>query len=271
MTMRSLARWIALLATFLILVPVADAKRGRKAGKIRKYDKSEKQVAGGTAWRVKTPNGPVYVWIPAGYDRETAGVVVYIHGYHTDVDGAWKHHNLPQQFRKSHQNAMFIVPEAPSSNDDRIYWNALGDLKRHVSRGGNIRLPDGPAIIIGHSGAFRTIAKWVDNRLLAEVILLDALYGRKEEFKQFIDSGKRAKHHKLIIIATDTVANAKAFARQFRYAVVRKNIPKSFDGFKKRERSAKLLYLRSQYSHSSIVTGGKVIPVVLRLTPLKLL
>ena len=261
--MQPAARWLALVALLLL---TARAEGGRK---IRKYEKSEESVAGGTAWRIKTAHGPVYVWIPQGYERESAGLVVYIHGYHTDVDGAWKRHKLPQQFKKSRQNAMFIVPEAPRSNDDRIYWSALGDLKKHVSRGGNIRLPDGPAIIIGHSGAFRTIAAWVDNRLLAEVILLDALYGKKAEFKKFIHSGKRAKHHKLIIVATDTIANAKAFARQFRYAAVRKNIPKSYDGFTKRERSSKLLYIRSQYGHSDLVTGGKVIPLLLRLTPLE--
>lgn len=269
MTMRALARWLPVLAVLLLLAPEATARPSRKAKKLRKYDKTEKTVAGGTAWRVKTAKGPVYVWIPKGYRRATAGLVVYIHGYHTSVDGAWKRHNLPQQFRKSRQNAMFIVPEAPQSNDDKVYWPALGDLKKHVSRGGNIRLPDGPTIIIGHSGAFRTIAQWVDNRLLAEVILLDALYGRKSEFKQFIHSGKRAKHHKLIIVATDTIDNAKAFAKQFRYAAVRKSIPKSYDGFSKREKRSKLLYLRSQYSHSSIVTGGKVIPLLLRLTPLE--
>ena len=34
------------------------------------------------------------------------------------------------------------------------------------------------------------------------------------------------------------------------------------------ERGAKLLYIRSQYEHMSIVTSGKVIPVLLHLTPL---
>ena len=39
--------------------------------------------------------------------------------------------------------------------------------------------------------------------------------------------------------------------------------------FKKREKSAKLLYVKSQYGHMQIVTSGKVIPMLLRLTPLK--
>jgi hypothetical protein len=186
------------------------------------------------------------------------------------ADQAWKSHRLPQQFRSSRQNAMFVVAEAPQSNQDAITWQALGDLKRAVRRGG-IRLPDGPSIVIGHSGAFRTIAKWLDNRLLAEVILLDALYGREADFEQFIDSGKRAGEHKLIIVAAGTVDNARAFARKFRYAAVREKIPDSYAKLSKREKRSKLLYLRSQYGHTEIVSGGKVIPLVLRLTPLPLL
>ena len=62
---------------------------------------------------------------------------------------------------------------------------------------------------------------------------------------------------------------ARAFARQFRYAAVREKIPKTYAGFTKREKSSKLLYLRSQYGHNALVTNGKVIPLLLRLTPLK--
>ena len=48
-------------------------------------------------------------------------------------------------------------------------------------------------------------------------------------------------------------------------------MPAADSGFTKRQRGAKLLYIRSQYEHMQIVTGGKVIPVLLRLTPLKAL
>jgi len=40
--------------------------------------------------------------------------VIYVHGYYTDADGAWSEHDLARQFKASHQNAMFIVPDAPS-------------------------------------------------------------------------------------------------------------------------------------------------------------
>jgi hypothetical protein len=260
---------VALLAAVLTGPALRPAEAGKKRS-AKRYDKTEKKVAGGTSWRIKSPKGAVYVWIPDNYERESAGMVVYIHGYGVDVDEAWKSHRLPQQFHTSRQNAMFIVPEAPQSNQEGVTWDALSDLKRAVRHAG-IRLPDGPSIVIGHSGAFRTIAKWLDNKLLAEVILLDALYARQAEFEQFIDSGKRAGNHKLIIVAAGTVGNARAFAKKFRYAAVRENIPDTYAKLSKREKRSKLLYLRSQYGHSDIVRGGKVIPLVLRLTPLKLL
>lgn len=229
--------------------------------------RTDKSVAGGTHWRIQSKNGPIHIWIPPGYDRNTAGTVIYVHGYHVNADEAWKRHKLAEQFRKSRQNAMFIVPEAPRSNDDRVYWDSLGELKKTVRRAG-MRLPDGPSIAVAHSGGFRTIAQWVDNRLLAQVILLDAMYGRKAAFDDFIHSGKRAQHHKLVIVASDTAEQSRDFAKQFRYAVIRDKIPESYEALSKREKRAKLLYIRSQYGHGAIVDGGKVLPFILRITPL---
>lgn len=230
--------------------------------------RTKKPVAGGTHWRIDSKSGPIHVWVPPGYDRSTAGTVIYVHGYYVNADEAWKEHKLAQQFRASRQNAIFIVPEAPKSNEDSVYWDSLVALKKTVLRAG-IRLPDGPTIALAHSGGFRTLAHWVDNRLLAQVILLDALYGRQKSFDEFIDSGKRAQHHKMVIVASDTEEESKAFAKKFRYAAVRDRIPSSYDDLTRREKRTKLLYIRSQYGHGAIIEGGKVLPLILRITPLK--
>lgn len=238
--------------------PVADDGR---------LEKKEDTVAGGTHWRIKTRAGAVHVWIPANYDRSSAGTVVYVHGYHTDADGAWRDYRLASQFRASKQNAMFIVPDAPSSNGEQVKWPALSDLRKAIARA-NIRLPDGPLIVMGHSGAFRTVMQWIDNRTVEQIILLDAMYGGEKAFDAYIDSGKRADQHKLIVIGSDTAQASKSFTKKYPFAIAREKLPSSLDGFKKRERSAKLLYVRSQYEHMTMVTGGKVIPLLLRLTPL---
>ena len=234
---------------------------------VRRLDKSEDRIEGGLHWRIKTEEGAVHVWVPGNYDRATAGTVVYVHGYYTDADGAWRDHRLARQFRVSRQNAIFIVPDAPAGNGEQVRWPALTDLRKAVTRA-NIRLPDGPTIVMGHSGAFRTVMKWVDHRLVQQVILLDALYGGEHAFDDFIASGNRADHHKLIVIGSDTAQASESFVKTYPFAVARETMPASSGGFSKREKRAKLLYVRSQYGHMQIVTSGKVIPVLLRLTPL---
>ena len=235
-----------------------------------KLDKKEDSVAGGRHWRVKTAAGAVHVWVPPDYDRATAGTVVYVHGYWTDADGAWRDYNLARQFRQSRQNALFIVPEAPANNEDSVKWPALKDLRRAMTRA-NIHLPDGPVVVIGHSGAFRTIMQWVDHRLVEQIILLDAMYAGESAFDEFIGKGKRADEHKLIVVGASTAQESQGFANKYKFAVAREKMPTSYSGFEKRERGAKLLYIRSQYEHMQIVTGGKVIPLLLRLTSLKAL
>lgn len=235
-----------------------------------RLEKKEDTVAGGTHWRIKTSAGAVHVWVPPNYDRATAGTVVYIHGYWTDADGAWREHSLARQFRASKQNALFIVPDAPSANEDTVKWPALKDLRKAIARA-NIKIPDGPTIVIGHSGAFRTIMQWVDHRAVEQIILLDAMYAGESAFDEFIKSGKRANQHKLIVVAAGTAQSSESFAKKYKFAVAREKMPSSYDGFTKRERGAKLLYVRSQFEHNAIVTSGKVIPLLLRLTALKAL
>lgn len=235
-----------------------------------RLDKVEDTVAGGRHFRIKTAQGAVHVWFPENYDRATAGTVVYVHGYWTDADGAWRDHGLARQFRASRQNAMFVVPDAPSNNDESVQWPALTDLRRAVSRA-NIKMPDGPVIVMGHSGAFRTVMQWVDHRLVEQIILLDAMYSGESAFDEFIKSGKRADDHKLIVVAASTAAESRSFANKYKFAVARERMPDSASGFSKREKSAKLLYIRSQFEHMQIVTSRKVIPMLLRLTKLKAL
>lgn len=235
-----------------------------------RLEKTEDTVAGGRHFRIKTAQGAVHVWFPENYDRETAGTVVYVHGYWTDADGAWRDYSLARQFRASRQNAMFVVPDAPSNNEESVHWPALSDLRKAVTRG-NIKMPDGPVVVMGHSGAFRTVMQWVDNRVVDQIILLDAMYAGESAFDEFIKSGKRADDHKLIVVAASTAQESKSFANKYKFAVAREKMPDSVGGFSKRERGAKLLYIRSQYEHMQIVTSKKVIPMLLRVTPLKAL
>jgi hypothetical protein len=276
----AVALGLALVASHAIADPHGDddtadddggKDTGKDSGKTTKkgrLEKTEDTVAGGTHWRIKTDAGAVHVWIPANYDRATAGTVVYVHGYYVDADQAWKDYDLAKQFRASKQNALFIVPDAPSGNDESVAWNALTDLRKAITKA-NIRMPDGPFILMGHSGAYRTVRKWVDHKVVAEVIMLDSMNGGEKEFYDFIGTGTRDNLHKLIVVGSDTADESSAFTKKYPFAVTRDDMPDTTAGFSKREKKAKLLYIKSQYGHMQIVTGGKCIPNLLRLTPLK--
>jgi hypothetical protein len=115
----------------------------------------------------------------------------------------------------------------------------------------------------------RTVMQWIDHRAVEQIILLDAMYAGQKAFDEFIASGKRADDHKLIVVGADTADSSSAFVNKYKFAVAREKMPEGIWGFTKRERRAKLLYIRSQYGHNQIVTNKKVIPTLLRITPLK--
>lgn len=194
-------------------------------------------------------------------------MVIYIHGYAVDADQAWSSFKLAEQFKKSRQNALFIVPEAPKNKEQKVAWPLLADLRKAI-RSCNLRIPDGSWVVIGHSAAYRTLREWVDYRSVAQMILLDALYSGQDEFQTFLENPRGKK---LILISTETSERSRSFIKKFPYAVRRKSVPDSFEDLSRNQKRAKLLYIKSQYSHHNMIASQKVIPLILRVSPLKLL
>lgn len=225
------------------------------------------EVAGGTHWRFALQDqGAVHVWRPKNYDPDTAGIVVYVHGYYTDVDTAWTDHELAKQFRDSRQNALFIVPEAPTKGGESVRWTSLGDLIRSVRRETKLVRPWGHIVVVAHSGAYRTVANWLDYKHLDHLVLLDALYGYTEEFEQWYEA--KGDRHKLIVVGGDTLRWTEPFVEQLGGGTTLDAIPDSYADIGKAARKSRLLYMRAQYDHMALVTNGKVIPLLLRLTRL---
>jgi hypothetical protein len=243
---------LLLLLLFATLVAAPAAAKDKAA-----------TVEGGKHWRLDTRRGPLHVWVPPGYDRATAGIVVHVHGYNTDVDDAWTRQRLARQFRLSGQNAMFLVPQSPKGNDDPVRWPSVEAMVSTV-RGAGIRVPRGAEVLVGHSGAFRSVAAWIGDRRVRQVILLDALYGMDDAFRDFVERGGR-----LVLVSQGTLARAQKFLRGVSGAVKRDRVPERFAELTKKERRARVLHLVSQYGHAAIMDTGKVLPVVLRLSPLR--
>ena len=199
---------------------------------------------------------------PAGYDRRTAGIVVYVHGYYVHVDEAWREHRLARQFAASRRNALFVAPEAPAGPDERSAWEQLRPKLTATLRRAGIEPPRGALIVAGHSAAYRTIVPWLGEPSLHNVILIDALYGNESDFRAWLDKSP-ANHMTLVVKGTAKWADP--FVQAIPDAVTVPDIPRQLT---RAERGARVLSLRSQYGHFELITEGKVLPVLLGRTPL---
>ena len=223
------------------------------------------RVAGGEHWRIETTKGPLHVWKPAGYDDRRAGIVVYVHGYYVDGDGAWEQHALARQFQASGRNALFVVPPAPSSSDEPVRSPNLRDLLRDTVARQGLRLPHGPLVVIGHSAAHRTIVPWLANPRIAQAIFLDAVYG--DETVAALREWVKHRRGRLILAAADTAPDTEKLVRALPETVRRREIPER-DVWSAAERHARVVYLLSQYPHLELVSSGKAIAPLLGLTSL---
>jgi hypothetical protein len=222
--------------------------------------------AGGSHMRLETNHGPVHLFRPSGFDRKTAGVVVYVHGYYTHIDEAWYEHHLADQFAASRRNALFIAPEAPSAPEEAPSWTTLRRLLTIVFRHARIKEPSGPLVVVGHSGAYRTLVPWLDEPSLHQLILIDALYGNEPDFLDWLG---REHVNRMTLVVKGTAKWADPFVKSLPYAVTLPRIPGAIGDLSRAERGAKLLCLKSQYGHFELITEGRVMPVLLGRTGLK--
>jgi hypothetical protein len=225
-------------------------------------------AAGGTHWRIVTSSGIIHVWRPRLYDKDKAGTVLYVHGYYNDVDRAWAEHRLAEQFRDSRLNALFIVPQAPASDDESVKWRDLRELLLSVLKNTKRKLPLGPVAALGFSGGFRTIVEWLNDGRVQQVILLDGLYYNEDQFASWLKTQRTRNGNKLVLVASETAPRADAFVKRFQNVAVH-SMPENAFELSRHDRAADILYLRTSVEHMSLVTEGKVIPLLLQLTPLR--
>lgn len=215
-------------------------------------------VEGGEHWRLETRNGPVHVWLPPGYDEDTAAIIVYAHGFEDTADSSWTKYGLAKQFAASKRNALFIAPSARSGGRDRFKWRSLGALIRTVRDKTGLRRPWGRVVAVGHSGAYRTLANWMEYPHLDRMILLDGLYAQQDDYARWLHRPR----NRFIMIASDTFKLSEPFQRRHKAAVL-DLVPERADEVPSHIRTAPFIYLRSQYTHMEIVTKGTTIPVLL--------
>lgn len=230
-------------------------------------------VAAGRAWDLTTASGPIHVWAPAGYHPDGAAVVLYVHGYDTDVDAAWRDHRLPEQFALTAVNAVYIAAEAPAGARQAVRWPALEDLLAEVFGAIDLPRPTGALIAIGHSGAYRTLLAWTAAPALDWIISLDATYGEVDAWRAWMAASPA---HHLIFVGDDTVAwteeLAAGLAEDLPGGVVTvDDLGELDDELGPARADARAIYLRTGGGHMPLVTAGRAIPRLVRLAPVELL
>jgi hypothetical protein len=221
--------------------------------------------AGGRHLRLGTARGAVHVWLPARDVPPNAGLVLYVHGYYTNVDQAFVDHQLAAQFRASGREAVFVAPEAPDWNGAAVAWPDLDALLREVAARTRLRLPSGPVVVSGHSGAIRTVLAWLDDPRVEEVVLLDGLYRGEDELAAWL-AGAPARR-RLLLVGQETGPRTEEWLRTLPPArtAILPRIPARLGA---RERRAAVVYARSQVEHMALVTQGRVLPLLLGATRL---
>jgi hypothetical protein len=225
-------------------------------------------VAAGRHVRIDGPRGPIHVWIPASYHAETGASIIYLHGYFDDADTAWTGHQLPQQFALSALNALFIVPEAPVAQKVPINYPDLGELLRIVEDATGATRGAALTVAVGHSGAFRTLQAWLDEPLLDQLVMIDAMYGDEDAIVGWVRASPR---HRLIFVGEDTLLATESVADKLPDLVTLDRVPPTYDTWPAAARTARAVYVRAQYLHMPLITDGIVLPSLLRLLPVELL
>ncbi len=209
--------------------------------------------------RFVTPRGAVHVWTPHGYDKDSARIVVYVHGYYVDVDHAWREHMLAAQFERSGLNAVFVACAAPSGPSDPITFTSLETLLAAVGkRVGD--LPDGDVIVVAHSGAHWVLRSWLGRDRIDSIVLLDAIYGEIPQLRKWLDV---SDEHRLVDVAELTRPWADEFHSSLPKTSVVPELPSSEVAWREAIEGSPIVYVHSRIGHMKLVTGGRVIPMIL--------
>jgi hypothetical protein len=223
-------------------------------------------VAAGRHVRIDGPRGPIHVWIPPSYHADTGATILYVHGYFDDADTSWTGHQLPEQFAMSALNAIFIVPEAPIAQKVPINYPDIGELVRLVEDKTGVTRGAALTVAIGHSGAFRTIQKWLDEPQLDQIVMVDAMYGDED---LIVNWYKASPRRRLITVGEDTVLGAEAVVAKIPETVTIDQFPPTYELWPPEAKAAKHLYVRAQFMHMPLITEGIVLPSLLRLLPIE--
>jgi len=118
----------------------------------------------------------------------------------------------------------------------------------------DVAVPAQRLVVAGHSGAYRTLALWLANRMLDTVVLLDALY---------VESGllpwvRASRQRRLVNIVYETGRVSGYLHRRLPRTKWISGLP--LDGTP----DARIVYVKTDVGHWQLVTDGLALPLALR-------
>lgn len=164
----------------------------------------------------------VLVFVPSYFNKhKTVQVVVYMHGWNNNVDSSLHQFKLIEQFCAARTNGILILPEGPKNAPDSyagkfeqpiVFTSFIKDILGQCQQQQLIAISKPPPqlVLAGHSGAYKAIAKIIDNNEIQPkaILLFDALYAEEQTFLNYI----KTTNSKLICVYTNdggTMPNCK--------------------------------------------------------------
>ncbi|HZX57607.1 MAG TPA: hypothetical protein VFE54_02735 [Mucilaginibacter sp.] len=156
----------------------------------------------------------VLIIAPKNLDaKKKVDLIFWFHGWRNNVDSAAVRYQLTRQFLASGLNAVLILAETAKDSPDSyggklenagVFKALVADVLNGLSAQHLISkgCKADHIILAGHSGAYRVMARIIQNGQMPvnETILFDALYAETEKFMAWI---KADEAHRFIDIYTD--------------------------------------------------------------------
>lgn len=200
--------------------------------------------------------------------KRSVDIIFWFHGWFNNVDTAAEHYQLTRQFLTSHLNAVLVLAEtaknAPDSYGGKLEYPGMFKLlvadvmaglrSKHLVGKGTV---PGHILLAGHSGAYRVMARIIQNGQMSidEAILFDSLYAETEKYMTWI---KADKAHRFIDIYTDhggTDGETKDMMRQLDTAKLTYISTEESLVTPKMLQQNRLVYIHSPHEHDKIIAN----------------
>jgi len=175
--------------------------------------RAHKTRSGRTYWADETySDRRTLLHIPKGFDIKAPGVIVlFFHGHGATLQrDVFKRQRLPQQVTESGMNAVLVAPQfALDARDSSAgkFWEKGGVrrfldeaaqqlAKEHGTPGAAKAFAKMPVVMVAYSGGFvpaaSTVTRGGIGSRLKGVVLLDGLYGRLDQFANWMERDRSA-------------------------------------------------------------------------------